>query len=113
MLTHLSIRNFKSSEDTGRIRFAPITVFFATNSSGKSSLSQLLLVLKQTSESTDRTQVLKTSGRDVLADVGDFRDLIHHHDLSRPLSFEVGWRQDRPVDVEAPEIPRSATQAWT
>lgn len=100
MLTHVRIQNFKSWADTGRVRLAPITVFFGPNSSGKSSLGQLLLVLKQTAESADRTQVLTTSDRDAPADVGDFRALIHHHEISRSLTFEVGWDQERPLEIE-------------
>lgn len=105
MLTHLRIRNFKAWEDTGPVRLAPITVFFGTNSSGKSSLGQLLLVLKQTAGSTDRTQVLRTADREAEADVGDFRDLIHHHDVSRELSFELGWAQDRAIEIEDAKDP--------
>jgi len=108
MLTHLRIQNFKSWEDSGRIRLAPITVFFGTNSSGKSSLGQFLLVLKQSAESTDRMQVLRTGDRDASADVGDFKDLIHHHDVSRSLAFEVGWEQERPLEVEDPRDPTVA-----
>jgi predicted ATPase len=61
MIRELSIMNFKSWEDTRQIRFAPLTVFFGTNSSGKSSILQPLLMLKQTVESTDRKQVLRLS----------------------------------------------------
>jgi len=113
MLTDLRIRNFKAWEDTGRVRLAPITVFFGTNSSGKSSLGQLLLLLKQTAESTDRAQVLRTSDRDALVEVGDFRDFIHHHDVSRELEFELGWDQGRPVeieDVKDPDIAYSSSR---
>ncbi len=39
MLTKLRIRNFKARRDTGEIPLAPLTVFFGTNSSGKSSLA--------------------------------------------------------------------------
>lgn len=113
MLTDLRIRNFKAWEDTGRIRLAPITVFFGTNSSGKSSLGQLLLLLKQTAGSADRAQVLRTSDRDALVDVGDFRDFIYHHDEGRELEFELGWDQERPVeieDVKDPEVSYSSSR---
>lgn len=100
MLTYLRIRNFKSWVDTGPIRLAPITVFFGTNSSGKSSLGQLLLLLKQTAESTDRTQVLRTSDRDASTNLGDFRDFIHRHDVSRDLTFALGWDRERVLDIE-------------
>jgi len=105
MLTDLRIRNFKAWEDTEKVRLAPITVFFGTNSSGKSSLGQLLLLLKQTAESADRAQVLRTSDRDALVDVGDFRDFIHHHDQDRELEFELGWNQERPVEIEDVKDP--------
>ncbi|MFY0576768.1 AAA family ATPase [Cystobacter fuscus] len=58
MLTQLRIRNFKAWQDTGNIRLAPLTVFFGTNSSGKTSLLQFLLMLKQTVQSPDRRRVL-------------------------------------------------------
>lgn len=46
MITSLQFRNFKSWRDTGEIRLAPITALFGTNSSGKTSLLQTLLMLK-------------------------------------------------------------------
>jgi len=53
MLTQLQIQNFKGWKDTGLIRMAPITLFFGANSSGKSSIGQFLMLLKQTVESQD------------------------------------------------------------
>jgi len=35
MLKRIRIKNFKAWKDTGEVRLAPITVFFGTNSSGK------------------------------------------------------------------------------
>ena len=48
MLTGLRLRNFKSWDDTGPVRLAPLTIFFGRNSSGKSTLIQSLLLMKQT-----------------------------------------------------------------
>ena len=42
MLTGMRMKNFKSWEDTGDLRLAPITGFFGTNSSGKTALLQML-----------------------------------------------------------------------
>ena len=50
MITELTARNFKSWEDTGRLQFAPLTGLFGANSSGKTSILQVLLMLKQTVE---------------------------------------------------------------
>jgi len=63
MITGLEVTNFKAWQETGPIRFAPITVLFGTNSSGKSSIHQFLLMLKQTAESPDRRRDLDRSRR--------------------------------------------------
>lgn len=42
-----SLKNFKAWKDYGDIRLAPLTVLFGTNSAGKTSIPQLLLLLKQ------------------------------------------------------------------
>ena len=50
MITELSTQNFKSWQSTGKLQFAPLTGFFGANNSGKTSILQLLLLLKQTTE---------------------------------------------------------------
>ena len=50
MITELRAQNFKSWRDTGDLPFAPLTAFFGANSSGKTSILQILLMLKQTVE---------------------------------------------------------------
>ena len=50
MITELRAQNFKSWQDTGTLQFAPLTGFFGANSSGKTSILQVLLMLKQTVE---------------------------------------------------------------
>ena len=91
MLTNLHIRNFKSWKDTGPIRLAPITVFFGANSAGKTSLLQFLLMLKQTSESSDRGRVIHFGDDHSLVELGTFQDLIFEHEVKNPLAFELSW----------------------
>ena len=50
MITELRARNFKSWKDTGKLQLAPLTGLFGANSSGKTSILQVLLMLKQTVE---------------------------------------------------------------
>ena len=87
MLTTIRFQNFKSWRDTGEIRFAPLTGFFGTNSSGKTAILHFLLMLKQTVESNDRQLVLKLDG--TYTDLGAFSDLIHNHDIDQEFSFSV------------------------
>lgn len=91
MLTSLHIENFKSWKDTGPIRLAPITVFFGANSAGKTSLLQFLLMLKQTSESSDRGRVIHFGDDYSLVELGTFQDLVFAHDPTNKLEFDVTW----------------------
>ena len=51
MLTQLNTENFKSWQNIGEMGLASVTGLFGTNSSGKTSILQLILMLKQTIES--------------------------------------------------------------
>ncbi len=46
MITQFGFKNFKAWETFGPVPFAPLTVLFGSNSSGKSSVAQCLLMLK-------------------------------------------------------------------
>jgi predicted ATPase len=94
MFTRLGIQNFKAWKDTGELRLAPLTVFFGTNSSGKTSLLQFLLMLKQTAQSTDRKRVLHFGDRYSLVDLGVFPEMIFRHEASLDLAFEVEWESN-------------------
>lgn len=95
MLTNLRIQNFKSWRDTGHIRFAPLTGFWGPNSSGKSSILQFLLMLKQTAEARDFSQVLNLgSEQNAYVDLGRFSEAVLSYANSPSLSFEIGWIPD-------------------
>ncbi len=106
MLTELEIHNFKSWVDVGAMRMAPITGLFGPNSSGKTSILQLLLLLKQTVESTDRAQVLHFGDDRSPANLGAFRDVVFGHETSRALDFRVAWETSDPVRIVDPERRR-------
>ena len=91
MITQLEFRNFKAWEHFGPVRLAPLTVFFGANSSGKSSVAQLLLMLKQTAESPDRKMVFNVGNDKSAADLGSFYDFVFEHDETRKVSIELEW----------------------
>lgn len=105
MLTRLRIQNFKAWKDTGDIRLAPLTVFFGTNSSGKTSLQQFLLLLQQTAQSRDRKRVLHFGDDSTLVDQGVFPQMFFRQDPSALLRFEIDWR-DKPTPVVMNGIPQ-------
>ncbi|MBN2584174.1 MAG: AAA family ATPase, partial [Planctomycetes bacterium] len=105
MLTQLSLTNFKSWKEIERMDFAPITGLFGTNSSGKTSILQLLLMLKQTVESPDRAQALIFGDERSPADLGAFSDIIHKHDLASSLTWALDWRLPKRLTVSDLETP--------
>lgn len=105
MINELRFEGFKSWRDTGPVRLAPITALFGNNSSGKTSLLQMLLLLKQTAESPDRSQVLNLGDERALVDLGTFQDVLFAHDLSTSLSVRLGWSLPRLLTVPDPANP--------
>lgn len=103
MITNLRIRNFKGWKDSGPLQLAPITVLFGTNSSGKSSIGQFLMTLKQTTESSDRTAGLQLGGgQRSIVDMGTWEDLVHGHNVGATLSFEIGWQLPSKIQISDP-----------
>ena len=103
MITRLQAKNFKSWKDTGELTLAPLTGLFGTNSSGKTSILQMLLLLKQTVESPDRRQVLRLGDPTSIVDLGTFSDLVYRHDLSAILSLSLAWRLPQALVINNPE----------
>ncbi|HBO3944111.1 TPA: DUF3696 domain-containing protein [Pseudomonas aeruginosa] len=81
MLTHLKLDNFKIWRSTGAMRLAPITLLLGTNSSGKSSLIQSLLLIRQTVKGGDPNLDLNLGNSDEGDSVtlGQFKDLLCRH----------------------------------
>ena len=90
MLTHITLKNFKAWREA-ELRFGKVTGFFGTNSAGKSSLLQFLLMLKQTRDATDRGVVLHLGGESDLVSLGTFRDIVHRHDEAESVRWCLEW----------------------
>jgi len=103
MITELNFTNFKSWKSVEAMRLAPITGLFGANSSGKTSILQLLLMLKQTIESTDRAQVLEFGDEKSLTNLGSFRDVVYRHVRPGTMTFAVRWNLARSLHVTRPE----------
>jgi predicted ATPase len=108
MLHRLQFQNFKSWPAVD-IEFGRITGLFGTNSSGKTSLIQFLLLLKQTKEATDRAISLDLNGAYV--SLGVYRDMIHGHAEKRALSWSLAFDLDKDLTLVDPSGKRTATIA--
>ena len=110
MFKQISMTNFKSWRETGPIRLAPLTGFFGANSSGKSSLLQMLLLLKQTVESKDRNLALETAGMgDDYVNLGTPSELTFAD--ATEMSLGIAWQfpptNTKPTTLEIPMINRN------
>jgi predicted ATPase len=106
MLNHLGLENFKSWRSVPRLRLAPVTGLFGTNSSGKTSIIQALLMMKQTVESSDRKQVLNLGDDSDPVRLGTFREILHRG--RGPFQFEMEWTLPQELVIPDPARP-SAT----
>jgi predicted ATPase len=91
MLRQLQIQNFKGWKDTGTITMAPITLFFGANSSGKSSIGQFLMMLKQTIESPDRKAVFFPGSINSAVQLGSYQEMVYQRDLENRIIFKYEW----------------------
>jgi predicted ATPase len=103
MLTKLQVKNFKCFEDTGELELRPLTVFVGPNSSGKSSIVQFLLALRQTVESMDiRTAFAPNDG---WVRLGSYPDFIFRHDWQRELEAMLEFTEHLPAPVRSSRQP--------
>lgn len=88
MLTRLRLRNFRAFRDTGEISLFPLTVIIGANNTGKSTLINALLLLKQTLQSESEADPLITAGSAV--DLGSYYDILRGGHESTARWFEIG-----------------------
>jgi len=83
-ITRISVSGYKSLAEECSIEIAPLTILSGANSSGKSSIMQPLLLMKQTLESTYDAGSLKLNGANVRLTSAD---QIFTKDISRSVSL--------------------------
>ncbi len=107
MITRLRAENFKSWKDTGDLRLGRLTGLFGTNSSGKTSILQILPLLKQTAEFPDPSRVLYTGKDDSPVYLGTFQEIIHGQRPDAALTLSFTWHQMEPLSLA--DIGRSSS----
>jgi len=89
MITKWWIQNFKSFRDRTDLELAPITVFAGANSSGKSTIIQSMLLLKQTVQYAPPTRAIALNGP--LLKLGAFNDIKNKNVAPQSSSIGIGW----------------------
>ena len=101
MLNRLKIENFKAWREVD-LAFGKVTGLFGTNSAGKSSLLQFLLLLKQTRNATDRRLVLDFGGPGDMVNLGTFDATVHQHDKKQAISWLIEWTLSNVLTIDNP-----------
>ena len=101
MLKRIKLENFKAWREAD-LHFGKVTGFFGTNSAGKSSLLQLLLLLKQTRDATDRGLVLDFGEPADMANLGTFKDVVHRQDGRKRISWLLDWTLPKALEINDP-----------
>ena len=104
MLNRMKLENFKAWREAD-LTFGKVTGFFGTNSAGKSSLLQFLLLLKQTKNATDRGIVLDFGGPADMVNLGTFTDVVHRHDAEARIRWRLEWELPRTLKILDPMEP--------
>lgn len=105
MITELRAQNFKPWKDTGALQFAPLTGFFGANSSGKTSILQVLLMLTQTVKhsSRDKYEPLyfgEENDEQSLVNLNNFNNIIHGHKQDLSLDISVTWKLSKTMCIK-------------
>ncbi len=101
MLNNLEVTNFKAWRNL-EMQFGKVTGLFGTNSSGKSSVLQFLLLLKQTKNATDRGLVLDFGGPKELVNLGTYQAIVHRGDQAADIDWTLDWKLPEPLKVYDP-----------
>lgn len=89
MFKNIGINNFKGFSQPQRIRLAPVTLIYGPNSSGKSSIIQALMLLRQSITRPSEKGGLVSTGEYV--DLGTFSSMMNNHDTRNNLEFSVEY----------------------
>jgi predicted ATPase len=90
-ITRIAVEGFKSISKKQSIDIAPLTILAGANSSGKSSIMQPLLMLKQTLDATYDPGPLKIDGPNVrFTSMDQFLSRIEAEAQNKLLSLEIG-----------------------
>jgi AAA ATPase domain/Protein of unknown function (DUF3696) len=107
IFSRVRLRNFRCYLDSGDVTLRPLTIIVGPNNSGKSTLMDALLLLKQTLAEEPRSEPLITSGGDV--DMGGYFDILRGGSDAKNKTFTVevesafeGFNRDRLIPSRGP-----------
>jgi predicted ATPase len=121
MLISFSLSNFKGFKKLEKIDLKPLTIICGANNSGKSSIIQSLLLMKQSTianrtASLDTQEPLILDGEEsAFVHLGDWADMIYKHKTDNKMSLtwllsDEGIEAEINVDIESINSPNQVAQ---
>ena len=104
MIKQWRVSNFKSFKNPAPIRLAQINIMAGANSSGKSSIIQSMLLLKQTLQYGSANRAVALNGP--LLRLGAFDDVQHF--TSSPSPVSIGFD----IELDEQDIRKSPANPW-
>ena len=118
IIHHIGLKNFKGYQEAS-IPLAPITLLFGPNSAGKSTVFQVLYLLKQTLQFAPQDVPLLFRCDNGYVDLGSFEDVVFDHDKSRLLGISLNgmeWTyclENNNIFIDRITLPETKTKwAW-
>jgi predicted ATPase len=114
----MRLKNFKCFQDSGEIVLRPLTIIFGRNNTGKSSILQSLLLLRQTLDSPEYGPRLDLRGPYYPA--GAYADIVHQHQSSEKIEMSFSFKSpsnrddtlfNLEISADEPNPPRLASFA--
>lgn len=92
VITNYSIENFKVFSEKNSFKFAPITLIYGPNSSGKSSIIQSLIVLKESVLKNNNINGLRSNNN--FFELGSYASVVNGHDIRKNIKYEISNEED-------------------
>jgi hypothetical protein len=97
VITHYGLRGFKSFRRESDFRLAPLTLIYGGNSSGKSTIVQSMMLLKQTLEAPGLNSAPLIFGSKKYVDLGTFYNAVSDHASSNSIHISLSASRLEPV----------------
>lgn len=93
MLKKIELENFKSFKSLKNLEIKPITILCGTNSCGKSSILQSLMLQKQTFESQSNSRILLLNGKYI--HLGLLKNIVYEKKSTNIINLDYSFKFDK------------------
>lgn len=99
MITGITFKNFKSFGKDAYFEIKPITLIYGINGTGKSSIIQLLQLLKQSLQNKREAILSPKINSEDSVDLGSYEEFIYRHDKKNKLTIILHGEFDERLDI--------------